>query len=159
MSSTFKRKSHSESNFELQITALIDTLVIILIFLLKSLAVDTLDMDSSKGLNIVSVNDGVSTGKGNHLEISQVAVSWNGAPIVEYQNFDLKNAKNGADGWKSLNNLMAETVQKEKDSGSFDGKIFLQADKNTPLASLREVLQVAKAHGYKDIKFVGAKLN
>jgi biopolymer transport protein ExbD len=159
MESTFKKQRPLESNFELQITALIDTLVIILIFLLKSIATDTLDLEQSKGITMPMVVNGMTTGKGSRLDISAEAVSWNGQKYLEMAAFDVRKPINGEAGWKGLEAAIAATVNQEKTDKSFDGKLLLQADKKTPFPVLQEVLKVAKSHGYKDIRFVGAKYN
>lgn len=159
MQSTFKKREHLEGNFELQITALIDTLVIILIFLLKSIATDTLDMEQSKGIMVPMVMNGMTAGSGSRLEISAEGVTWNGQKYLETAGFDVKKALNGDDGWKALNTAMAASAAQEKTENKFDGKLLLQADKKTPFPTLQEVLRVAKSHGYKDIRFVGAKYN
>lgn len=159
MEATFKRRGHQESAFELQITALIDTLVIILIFLLKSIATDTLDLEQSKGITMPMVVNGMTTGAGNRMDISAEAVSWNGTKFIEMQAFDIKKPLNGADGWKGLETAIAASVAQEKADQKFEGKLLLQADKKTPFPVLQEVLRVAKSHGYKDIRFVGAKYN
>jgi biopolymer transport protein ExbD len=159
MENTFKRRRPQESNFELQITALIDTLVIILIFLLKSIATDTLEFEQGKGITLPMVVNGLTSASGNRLEISSAGVSWNGQVYLETTDFDTKKPVNGADGWKALNSAIAESVAKEKEANTFDGRLFLQADKKTPFPTLQEALRVAKSHGYKDIRFVGAKYN
>jgi biopolymer transport protein ExbD len=159
MQGIFKKRKPLESNFELQITALIDTLVIILIFLLKSIATDTLELEQSKGITIPMVNNGMTTGKGSLLDVSSEAVSWNGQKYLEMAAFDIKKPLNGADGWKALNSAIAATVEQEKTENKFDGKLLLQADRKTPFPVLQEVLKTAKSHGYKDIRFVGAKYN
>ncbi|MGE3260379.1 MAG: ExbD/TolR family protein [Bacteriovoracia bacterium] len=159
MESTFKKRHHEDGAFELQITALIDTLVIILIFLLKSIATDTLDLEQSKGITMPMVVNGMTTGAGSRLDISAEAVSWNGQKFLEMKAFDVKKPLNGAEGWKGLEMAMSATVEKEKTEKTFDGKLLLQADKKTPFPVLQEVLKVAKSHGYKDIRFVGAKYN
>lgn len=157
--SILRKSKHLESNFELQITALIDTLVIILLFLLKSISSDSLDLETSKGIKMPSVMNGISTGKGSRLDISATGVSWNGKTYVESINFDLKNASTGAEGWKNLDVAMQATAELEKKNNVFDGKLLLQADKETPFPALQEVLRVAKSHGYKDIRFVASKIN
>ena len=55
--------------------------------------------------------------------------------------------------------LASATVKQEQTDKIFDGKLLLQADKSTPFPALQEVLRAAKSHGYKDIRFVGAKYN
>jgi len=146
-----------ESNFELQITALVDTLVIILIFLLKSMATDSLELDSANNLKIPSLISGISTGTGNRLSISADAISWNNNKFVNLERF-VTNTNNKIE-WQNLNAIIAEAVKAEKDSKTFTGKLFLQADKNAPYSLVQEALKTAKLHGYKDIRFVGAKYN
>lgn len=159
MQGTLKKHKHQESAFELQITALIDTLVIILIFLLKSVATDSLELEQSKGITMPMVNNGMSTGKGSRLDVSAEAVSWNGQQYLEIKGYDVKKPVNGEDGWKALHAAIAATVKQEQADKSFDGKLLLQADKHTPFPTLQELLRAAKSHGYKDIRFVGAKYN
>jgi biopolymer transport protein ExbD len=159
MESAFRKHKHVESNFELQITALIDTLVIILIFLLKSIATDTLEIEQGKGITLPMVVNGMTAGGGSKLEISPDNVSWNGHKLIEMKDFDVEKPLNGQDGWKALHTAISATVAQEKADKKFDGKLLLQADKHTPLPALQEVLKVAKSYGYKDIRFVGAKYN
>lgn len=159
MENTFKKRRHAETNCELQITALIDTLVIILIFLLKSVATDTLELEQGKGITVPMVVNGMTAGGGSRLDISAEGVSWNGQKYLETTGFDVKKPVNGADGWKALDTAISATVAQEKTENKFDGKLLLQADKKTPFPALQEVLKVAKSHGYKDIRFVGAKYN
>lgn len=159
MQSTLRKSKHHESNFELQITALIDTLVIILLFLLKSISSESLELEQSKGITMPMVQNGISTGVGSRLDISAEGVSWNGQTYVQTKDFDVKKPVNGADGWKALDVAINATVNQEKTENKFDGKLMLQADKKTPFPVLQEVLRVAKSHGYKDIRFVAAKIN
>lgn len=159
MQGTFKKHKPLESNFELQITALIDTLVIILIFLLKSIATDTLDVEQAKNMHIPMVMNGLTDGKGSRLDITSEAVTWNGQKFLDLKGFDMKHPLNGEDGLKALNTAIAATVTQGQADKSFDGKLFVQADKATPFPALQELLRIAKSHGYKDIRFVGAKYN
>jgi biopolymer transport protein ExbD len=159
MERTLKKSKPMESNFELQITALIDTLVIILIFLLKSIATDTLDVEQSKGMTLPMVQNGITTGVGSRLDITSEGVSWNGQKYVVLKAFDVKKPLNGEEGWNALHTAIAATAVQERADKKFDGKLLLQADKGTPFEALQEVLRAAKSHGYKDIRFVAAKYN
>ncbi len=150
--SILARKKHLESNFELQITALVDTLVIILIFMLKSVSIESLEIDVGKNIAIPSVNGGVHVGSGGRLNIATDGVSWNETKIFEYQEY-----KAGGKDWSALGNAIAQTVEKDKADKKFDGTLLLQADKSTPYTFVQQALRIAKAHGYKDIRFVGAK--
>jgi len=159
MLNTLKKNKPLDSNFELQITALIDTLVIILIFLLKSIATDTLEVEQGKGITLPMVLNGMTAGKGARLDITADGVSWNGQRYLDTKNFDVKSPINGEQGWKQLHAAIAATVSHEQGEKAFEGKLLLQADKKTPFPTLQEVLRIAKEHGYKDIRFIGAKYN
>ncbi len=153
----FKKSTHLESNFELQITALVDTLVIILIFLLKSMATDSLDMDQGKTLKIPSITGGISTGEGNRLMISTEGIHWNNQKYVPLEHFS--KAKTSTAEWKQFSSAIASSVKEEKEKNEFKGVLFLQADKEAPYSLVQEALGYAKTQGYKDIRFVGAKYN
>jgi biopolymer transport protein ExbD len=159
MQATLRRRKHQESNFELQITALVDTLVIILIFMLKSAATDSLEIEQPKGMIMPSVLNGMSAATGNRLDITSEGVAWNGQRLLQTAEYNVKKPINGEEGWKALGAAIAATVADEKSQQKFEGKVFLQADKTTPFPVIQEVLKVAKSHGYKDIRFVAAKLN
>ena len=149
------KKSHgSDSNFELQITALIDTLVILLLFLLKSISTETLEMETGKEIGIATVNDGKMDGTGNRLEISKSELRWNGQTLAKLEDFQVN-----ATGMAALKNAVETSAKEETVAGKFEGKLFLQADKSTPLSTIKDSLSIAKQVGYKDIKFVGAKIN
>lgn len=154
--SMIKKSRHGETNFELQITALIDTLVIILIFLLKSISIDSLEMEQGKNLTIPSVNQGMSTGKGAKLGLTRDALTWNNTVLANLQGFQLQNQD---EALKKLSEAIAATAAQEKASNSFTGALLLEADKQTPFSLMHQALRVAKAQGYKDIRFVGARLN
>lgn len=151
-----KKTAHHDGNFELQITALVDTLVIILIFLLKSMATDTLELEQGKGMKIPTVLNGISTGIGDRLLVTSDGISWNSTKFITLEKF---SRKGDAAEWKTLSGAMADSAKVEKDKNEFTGKLFLQADKESPYSLVQEALKMAKTHGYKDIRFVGAKLN
>ena len=150
--SILARRRPLESNFELQITALVDTLVIILIFMLKSVSIESLEIDVGKHIAIPSVNGGVHVGGGGRLNIATDGVSWNETKVFEYQGF-----KAGEKDWSALGRAIAQSVEKDKADKKFDGTLLLQADKSTPYTFVQQALRIAKTHGYKDIRFVGAK--
>ena len=153
-----KKHRPLESNFELQITALIDTLVIILIFLLKSIATDTLEMEQPKNLRLPGLMDGVTSGAGDRLVFRTDGISWNSSSIMSFDN--LNNVpKDGNAAWHLLESAIAASETDEKAKSKFDGKLLLQADKSIPFTVLTQALRIAKAHGYRDIRFVGAKYN
>jgi biopolymer transport protein ExbD len=162
----FRKSEHEETNFELQITALIDTLVIILIFMLKTTAMESLEIEQQKDLNIPMVNDGVTENTGSknaRLSINGAGVYWNGAQIITTENFQAisQDSKVGGKAWTQLSAVIQEAAKtaSEGQTEKFQGKLMLEADKNTPYPLLDQALKVARQHGYKDILFVGARYN
>lgn len=160
----FRKTNHEESNFELQITALIDTLVILLIFMLKTTAMESLELNQTKDLYIPMVHDGISQStKEAKLSISQDGVFWNNSQFVFTNSFQPAEAdqKVTAGQWEQFSAAIADSAKSSQgeQGNEFKGKVYLEADKNTPFPVLDRVLKVARQHGYKDIRFVGARYN
>ena len=155
-----RKRKPLESNFELQITALVDTLVIILLFLLKSVATESLEVEQAKSLAMPTVQNGMTTGKSNRLDISKEGIFWNGTKFVSLsEGMQIDRSEDNKLALKNLGEAISTSQKEEKTTGSFEGKLLLQADKDTPFPLLKEVLSLAKNQGYKDIRFVGAKIN
>lgn len=158
MQGTLRKRKPLESNFELQITALIDTLVIILLFMLKSISMESLEVETGKGITMPTVQNGMTAGNGARLYVATDGVSWNSQKLVNWDTY--ANAQKApAQEWTSLGQAMAEQVKKEKEDKTFEGKLLLQADKDVPYPVLQQALRAARNQGYKDIRLVGAKLN
>ncbi len=158
MQGTLRKRKPLESNFELQITALIDTLVIILLFMLKSISMESLEVETGKGITMPTVQNGMTAGNGARLYVATDGVSWNSQKLVNWDTY--ANAQKApSQEWTSLSQAMAEQVKKEKEDKVFEGKLLLQADKDVPYPVLQQALRTARNQGYKDIRLVGAKLN
>lgn len=159
----FRKSEHEETNFELQITALIDTLVIILIFMLKTTAMESLETDTQKDLRIPMVHDGQMDNATKHarLSINPSGLFWNGTQLVHTDQFQatVPAAKLGGTQWTQLASVIAETASAQKAENKFEGKLLLEADRDTPYPLLDQALKVARQHGFKDIRFVGARYN
>lgn len=159
----FRKVRHEETNFELQITALIDTLVIILIFMLKTTAMESLEVEQQKNLVIPMVNDGISQSadKEARLSISGDGLFWNGQQMVHTENFQAvtPGAKAGGQEWSQFSTVIQQTAEQQKSENRFGGKLLLEADRNTPYPLLDQALKLARQQGFKDIRFVGARYN
>ncbi len=161
----FRKTSHEQSNFELQITALIDTLVILLIFMLKTTAMESLELDQTKDLYIPMVHDGISTStKEAKLSISKDGIFWNDDQFVFTEGFrpSESDGKVSKIQWQQFSAAIAETAKVKKEESEkpeFKGKLYLEADKNTPFPMLDRALKTARQHGFSDIRFVGARYN
>ena len=157
-----KRREQEEPHFEIQITALIDTLIILVIFLLKTTSVEILQMEREAETNLPLVSEGNkrSINSKLRLSINKDGLFWNGEKVIVANNFEL--ATTSETGWQNLSQKMkssaAEVEEKaEKESKKFDGDFFLEADKETPYPLLSKALATAKKNGLKNIKFVGVR--
>ena len=157
----FQRKHPEEINFELQITALIDTLVILVIFMLKTSSMESLETSMTEGTVLPNVFDGRTTGKGPKLIVNARGVQWNQTPYIILEQFSAREPASSPGGsqWQALATAIEATAKSEKDTNAFEGKFFLEADQNTPFPLLNRVLQIAKQYGYKDVQFIGVKYN
>lgn len=162
----FRKTDHEQSNFELQITALIDTLVILLIFMLKTTALESLELDQTKDLYIPMVHDGISTStKEARLSISKEGIFWNGDQFVFTEGFrpSERDGKVANIQWKQFSDAIAESAKAKREADTsgeeFKGKLYLEADKNTPFPVLDRALKAARQNGFVDIRFVGARYN
>lgn len=159
----FRKSRPEETNFELQITALIDTLVIILIFMLKTTAMESLEADQQKNLVVPMVNDGVSQSADREarLSISGDGLFWNGQQMIRTENFQPSGpeARQGGEQWSAFTAVIEKTAEQQKAENRFAGKLLLEADRNTPYPLLDHALKLARQHGFKDIRFVGARYN
>ena len=162
-----KKNSLVDSNFDLQITALIDTLVILLIFMLKSTSMQSLEIETEADLVIPMVNDGKSTASAeSRLSINSDGLFWNGEQFIVTENFRSIRGDQKATStqWKDFSIAVSTSANSEKEKyeaagKKFVGKIYIEADRDTPYTLLDRALKVAHQHGYMDIRFVGARYN
>ena len=157
-----KRKPQEDGHFDIQITALIDTLIILVIFLLKTTSVEILEMERESEINLPVVAEGNKKNINSNLKLSinQNGVFWNGEKVVGANGFKLIGAVEK--DWLLLSSKMKASATKvegiaKKESKKFDGDFFLEADKETPYPLLNRALTTAKKNGLKNIKFVGIR--
>jgi biopolymer transport protein ExbD len=157
----FKKVRHTETNFELQITALIDTLVIILIFLLKTISMESLEASAAKGLTAPTVSNGYTTGEGSRLVISREIIQWNSKDCLKTTDVIGKDLRAAQGEWSKLASAIKQSQKETKDETSKEkaAKLFLQADRSIPFYVIQNAIHVARQYGFKDIQFIGAKYN
>lgn len=156
----FGKRKRGEQDFYLQITSLIDTLVIILVFMLMTVGSGSVNLemadkiklpwsaqgaDLTQGLKLIARMDGIT------LENEAVVPLTDGAPA---------RAALAEDSRKiiPLFQKMAEKAresqkQAQKSGVKFDGTVLLQADKALPIKTVKQILYTAARAGYNDFKF------
>jgi len=169
--------------FELQLTSLMDVLVIIVVFLLKSYSASTNSFTSVPGLKLpMSVSDETPLDS-LHLIITPEAITFENERILEFvvtdpgsasteANYQFKPTDLDEGGRRIVPVYDALIKAKEKaellrakspardEQGNplpFDGILAIQADKRVKYDTLRRVMYTAAAGGYKVFRFLAQK--
>lgn len=155
-----KKRKRGDQDMYLQITSLIDTLVIILVFMLMTIGSGSVNLEMAsnvklpwaiqgaeltQGLRVVARVDGITVEQDaivplDHGTVARSATAEDGRKIVPLFQ---KMAKLATDSKKAA----------EKTGVKFEGKVLLQADKELPLKTVRQIMYTAARAGYNDFKF------
>lgn len=178
-----RRRVHQ--NFELQLTSMMDVLVILVVFLLKSYATSFNNFESVPGIKLpVSVSPDHPPDS-LQVIVTPEAITFEGAHVVEFVqtaaslgSADATYTFRDADLDPRERNLRivplysALTVAKEKSEilrakskardaeGKplpFDGILAIQADKRVRYDTVRRIMYTAAAAGYKTFRFLALK--
>jgi biopolymer transport protein ExbD len=160
----FDVKKPRNTDMVLQITSMADCFVIILVFLLKSLATGANSVTPSAGLRLPQALAGEMNEQAVTVEISQSGVQVDNKPVSALTAFRFNPAdlaENGVskaldsalDAQKKRQELIAQSNPDVKP----DSKILVVADERTPYVTLKSVLAAAAIHGFSDFKLVVAK--
>lgn len=163
----FQKKHAGKSSDEvaLQITSMADIFTILLVFLLKGIASDAIQIAPSNGTKLPS---------GAHSRplseaVLQVEVTKEGIMIEKQFVSPLENYRMPASvGMQNgLLSGLNERLQKERerqkiiaqanDSVKNDGRVIILSDENIPFTTLKPILRTLSANGYSDIKFAVVK--
>lgn len=153
--------SRSSAYFKIQITSMVDMFVILLVFLLKSFSTSAVQVTPSKDLNLP-----VSEATTDPIDVLKMVVSKQGVfvedqRVLEFTAGDVTPKdidQNDAQFIRPLYEALDKTAQKTRDIAAvnetveFDGKIFIQADKDLPYSVLQKVFYTMSMAGYADIK-------
>lgn len=160
----FQVKKQRSTEMALQITSMADCFIIILVFLLKSVATGSLNVTPSKGLRLPKAAAKGQLEQALTVEISERAVQVENGFVDSLKNFrflasELESngtsvALNAAfDRQKKRQELIAQSNREVK----VDSQIVVVADERTPYVTLKSVLAAAAVHGFTDFKLVVAK--
>lgn len=155
----FYHRTHS--TFELQLSAMVDVLTIILVFLLKSYSTSPVTVEMNKGLTLPT-----STSQSEPIEALKMVVSKDGVFVEDQKVIELKEgvvATSDLDsGDQNAIRKLFEELEKhatktreiasQNKTVEFDGKLLLQADQNLAYGTLKKVVYTAMLAGYGDLK-------
>jgi biopolymer transport protein ExbD len=180
---TRRRKKRLNQGFELQLTSLIDVLVIILVFLLKSYQTSLNTLTTVEGLQMPISASQDEPRDSLQVIITPEGITFEGKRVVDFiQTGDSAGATEGDyrlnqndmdEGGRRIislfNTLVAarekSELLKEKSSvrdanGNplpFDGILAVTADKRIHYDTLRKIMYTAGAAGFKIFRFIALK--
>jgi biopolymer transport protein ExbD len=180
---TRKRKSKLNKNFELQLTSLIDVLVIILVFLLKSYQTSINNLTTVSGLEMPISASQDEPHDSLQVIITPEGITFEGNRILDFaQDGDSAGSTEGTyhltaealdEGGKrivALYNVLVEAREKsellkakspvrdaEGNPLPFDGVLAVTADKRIQYDTLRKIMYTAGAAGFRVFRFIAVK--
>ncbi len=178
----FRRGRRKPREIELQLTSMMDVLVIILVFLLKSYSTSTNNFTTLPGLKLpISASQDLPPDS-LHLIITPEGMTFENERIVEFDlnssslddeaTYSLRPVDLAEDG-RQVRPLYAALVQAREraellrakssardETGSplpFDGVLAIQADKRVHYQTIRQIMYTAATAGYKVFRLLALK--
>src|SRR4051812_17844993 len=154
---------HESEHQELNITAMMDMMTIILVFLLKSLSSSAGNVPQDENLRLPHSLSEEPPSTAVQMIVSHVSVAVNGRFVVSLRNgyIDPSQKRGGAAGFlvNPLNDEMRnqhETALRlaERTHLPFDGKIAIIADNRTPARTIFEVLYTCAQNGFSNFQLL-----
>lgn len=178
-----KSRKRIDGAFELQLTSMMDIMVIIVVFLLKSYAASTHNLatvagiklpmsmspeDASDSLQVIITPEAVTFEDQRILEFTQSAAavgSTEGTYAFKQTDLDeggrrivpLYDALMKAREKSELLRAKSQARDKEGKPLPFDGLLAVQADKRVQYDTLRKIMYTAAAAGYRVFRFLAMK--
>lgn len=172
--------------FDLQLTSMLDVLVIILVFLLKSYATSTNSFSAVSGLQLPISASREVTPDSLQVVITRDAITFENERVLEFQKSaqSVEDAPDGAlapsirpsdlDEGGMLVMPLYDALIKAKEQAEllrsksqardaegrplpFEGILAIQADKRVPYTLLRKVMYTAAAAGYQTFRFLAIR--
>ncbi len=159
MSPVFKSKkfgfgrgaTHAAPAHYLNLTPMIDVMVIILIFLVKSYSVTPEYLSPAQGLNLTAVSSDTAAPDRAAMAITKEGIRIHDKVVVTFS--ELKKNALEENVWPQLQQALIR-LQKDKKFQKSD-ILIIQADRDLPFDFMKPVIRSAAAAGFKDIKFAG----
>ncbi len=155
------KKAKKDDGFALQLTAMVDMFTIMIVFLLKSYDTSTLEAKNVDNLKLPSSITAAVPEEALLMLVSQKAIFIGDKKVAEIKDGKVDAqylSKNDEDYieplFKELNEeaKKIEEITKRNPSVKFEGKVFMQADKELNYSVLRKVLYTATMAGYGDLR-------
>lgn len=176
-----RRKIHKD--FELQLTSMMDILVIILVFLLKSYSTSTNSFSSVPGIQLPISKTQDLPPDSLHLIVTPEAITFEGVRVIEFiQSADALNGGQASYSFKqedldegsmriarlydslSRARIKAEVLRAKSPARDekgqplpFDGVLAIQADKRVKYDTLRKIMYTAGAAQFRTFRLLATR--
>lgn len=145
------QKSKASGDISLNITAMADIFVVLLVFLLKSYASGAMAVNTTAELDLPIAKNQSEIVEATKIEISKEHLIVEGEPVVELRDFKFPANDLLPVG---ISKKLFETLKatKEKSLDPNNSKVIILADKGVPYSSLKVILTSAAGSGLTDFK-------
>lgn len=156
----FLRRSKSKEDMDLQITSMADIMIILLIFLLKSMSGGASSIAPPAGLLLPEAKaEAGAVEEMTKIEISRDAVLLDGKPVTKLTDFAFEPGDVEANGTpRSLNSVLIQKreadIRRSPANDQSEIRMLVLADQRTPYWTLKTVLTAATHTGFAGFKLV-----
>ena len=157
-----KRGKHKESGeMSLQITSMADIFTILLVFLLKGLSSDAIQIAPSSGTQLPDALHTVGLSEtAIQIELSKDGILVEKDFVTALEDFKVPAKGLTNEGTiTSLSERLGKERERQKlinaanDSVKIDGRAIILSDQKIPFATMKPVLRTLASQGYSEIKF------
>ncbi len=159
----FKRYlDNRSSGFKIQITSMVDMFIILLVFLLKSYSTSPVNITPNKLLRLPASTSSIDPIDTLKLIVSKQGVFVGGKQVAAINNGQIAASDIDPRDPSFIRSLYNEldkkadqvkNLAKVNNTVNFNGRIFMEVDKDLPYSTLQKVLYTAMLVGYANVKF------
>ena len=154
-------KTKETGEVALQITSMADIFTILLVFLLKGLSSDALQISPSNGTKLpTGIHTAFVADQAIQIEVSKDGILIEKDFIAKLDNFQLSSPTIGKDGnISALSDRLNQERERQKliaqanDTVKIDARAIILSDEKVPFSTMKTVLKTLAANGYSEIKF------
>lgn len=154
------KRRRASQDFYLQITSLIDTLVIILVFMLMTIGSGSVNLEMASNVVLPWASQGAELTQGLKVVARPSGIFLDEELVAPLQNALVPTDLTSEVGQKIVPlfsrflKVAAQSKREAEKSGvKFEGKILFQADKTIPLKTVKQIMYTAARAGFNDFKF------
>lgn len=159
------KKPKPSGDLVLQITAMADIFTVLLVFLLKGMASDALQISPSSGTKLpVGYNTTMLTEQALKIELAPDGIQIEKELVTPLENGRIPASTKLADGMiPELNERIKIERERQKiiaqanTDVKIDTRAIILSDEKIPFNTMKAILRTLAAHGYSDVKFAVVK--